>query len=87
VIPLQIKMDVERDPIWSESEADKRLFPAELGAVSAIGVLQDGTEEGRPSVTLRIDFADGSFVLGQTTLRLLNMAMTAFRARYGEYLR
>lgn len=84
MIPLQIKMDVERDSILDETK--RNLFPNELGNVAAIGVLQSGTEEGRPSVTVRIDFADGSYVLGQTTLRLLNMAMKAFAARYGEHL-
>lgn len=84
MITLRVSMDVEKDPIHYEGEKDGH--PDELGEVSAIGVLQHGTEEGRPSVTVRIDFADGSYVLGQTTLRMLNMAIAAFRGRYGEHL-
>lgn len=84
MIPLRILMDVEEESIHDPTK--RNLFPGELGDVAVIGALQAGTEEGRPSITVRIDFADGSYVLGQTTLRLLNMAMTAFAARYGEHL-
>jgi len=75
-------LDVETHPIVTEEERVKT--DEQLGKVSAVGILTRGTDAGRPVVIVRIDREDGSFVLGQTTLRLLQMAMRAFKARHGD---
>lgn len=84
MIPLEILMDVTVTPIYKEYEEGKRIEPQRLADVSALGILTKGTEEGRPVVIVRMQLADGNFVLGQTTLRLMQGAMRAFAARYGE---
>jgi hypothetical protein len=84
MIPLRILLDVETNPTVTEEERLAMPSIGQLGNVAAIGVLTEGTTEGRPVVIVRIEQSDGSFVLGQTTLRLLQTAMLAFRARYGD---
>lgn len=87
MIPMRVLMDVETDPITHRHERDQqRPGPTQLGAVSAVGILTKGTEEGRPVVIVRIDNGDGTFTLGQTTLRLMETAVRAFMARYGDLL-
>lgn len=82
MIPLRILLDVEKNPILTVEE--RVMSDEKLGTVSAIGVLTEGTDAGRPVVIVRIEREDGTFVLGQTTLRLLQTAMIAFKARYGD---
>jgi len=86
MIPLRILLDVETNPIVTAEEITTTNWIEGLCKFSAIGVLTEGTEGGRPVVIVRIDRADGSFVLGQTTLRLLQTAMIAFKARYGDLI-
>lgn len=82
MIPMSLLMDVEQSPIIRPDES--RLYPEQLLAVKAMGVLTAGTEEGNPVVIVRIDLPTGEAILAQTTLRLLQLAAKAFSARYGE---
>lgn len=82
MIPLSILMDVETNPIIRPDES--RLYPEELLAVNALGILTAGTEEGNPVVIVRINLPTGEAILAQTTLRLMQTAMRAFAARYGD---
>jgi len=84
MIPLKILLDVETNPIVTKEESERIPAGETLGKFFAIGVLTNGTDAGRPVVIVRIDREDGTFVLGQTTLRLLQTAMMAFKARYGD---
>jgi hypothetical protein len=49
----------------------------------ALALLPHGTQEGRPSVTIRLDLPDGRTILAQTTLRLFTSAARAFAAKAG----
>jgi len=82
MIPMSLLMDVEQSPIIRPEEP--RLYPEQLLAVNAMGVLTAGTEEGNPVFIVRIDLPTGEAILAQTTLRLLQLAVKAFSARYGE---
>jgi len=82
MIPLRILMDVEDTPIVNEGEV--ALQPQALAILRSIGVLTEGTKEGNPVVILRVQMPEGNFVLAETTLRLLQVAMRAFTVRYGD---
>jgi hypothetical protein len=84
MIPLRVLMNIEECPIVNPGET--ALQPEALAKLSAIGILIKGTEEGRPVVIVRAELPDGTFVLAETTFRLLHVAMRAFTARYGEFL-
>lgn len=71
MIPLSITPNVDRAP-WTDC---KEL--GELGRVVRIGRLPAGTESGKSTVTILIQNADGSRAWGQTTLALLNAALSA----------
>lgn len=47
-------------------------------------VLPGGMASGKPSVMLLINLPDGRVVLAETSLALLQMAVRAFTAKYGE---
>lgn len=49
-----------------------------------IGVLPGGMASGKPSVELLIELGDGSVVFAETSLILLQTAVRAFTARYGD---
>jgi hypothetical protein len=82
MIPLHVLMDVEQTPIIQKDE--ERLYPEQLLNLNAIGVLTDGTDKGNPVVIVRVDLPTGEKILAQTTLRLMQAAIRAFTARYGE---
>jgi len=82
MIPLSIVMDVEERPIVTPEEP--RLYPDKLLDVNALGILTNGTEEGRPVVIVRINLPSGEVILAQTTLRLFQAAARAFAARYPD---
>lgn len=72
--PLNIHLDAEQDRI----DMGKGL--AAHGMIDSIGLLRNGTSEGKASVAITIKLADGSVVLGETTWALLRMAYTALAA-------
>ena len=49
-----------------------------------LSALAGGMTSGRTSVILRIDLPDGRVVLAETSLRLLQQAVAALTARYGQ---
>jgi hypothetical protein len=46
-----------------------------------MALLSDGTELGRPSVSIRIDLPDGQLVMVQTSLKVLALAVRAMETR------
>lgn len=54
------------------------------GRVSAIGAIPDGTAAGLASVVVIVTLANGTTVLGETTLALLSNATRALAARYPD---
>lgn len=71
--PLQITLDVGRDP-WTD------LKPGGDGALVRLGLLRNGTVNGRATVALVVELPDGSHVIGQTTWALLRTAYAAMAA-------
>jgi hypothetical protein len=49
----------------------------------AMAVLSDGTPDGKPNVSFRINASDGNVYLFQTTWGRLHLAVRAIEARYG----
>lgn len=49
-----------------------------------IGALERGMTSGRASVAFCFELPDGTVVVAETTLRLLQAATSALTARYGE---
>lgn len=49
-----------------------------------ISALPGGMESGRTSMMLRVDLENGSAVVVETSLRMLETIVSAFRARYGD---
>ena len=70
---LQITPDIDRAP-WFDLE------PEHEGTLERIGLLRNGTHEGRASVGLVIQLEDGTHVIAQTTWRLLHNAVRALAA-------
>lgn len=71
---LHITPDVDRAP-WTDIEPD-----ALAGDLVRIGLLRNGTTEGRASVGLVVQLPDGTHVIAQTTWRLLHNAVRALAA-------
>lgn len=74
MIPLSITTNLDIDP-WTDLPPD---IP--FGSIERMGLLPNGTVEGRATVALVIRLEDGSLVGAQTTLRLLNTATHALLA-------
>jgi hypothetical protein len=53
---------------------------APIGSVTAVGLLANGTVEGRAIVGLVVELEDGTKVLASTTWRLFNNAARALAA-------
>lgn len=71
--PLSITLDVERHP-WND------LRPGGDGALVRVGLLRNGTVNGRATVAVVVELPDGSHVIGQTTWTLLRTAYAALAA-------
>lgn len=67
---LTITPDIERAP-WTDIEAPSR------GTLERIGLLRNGTVEGRATVALVIRLDDGTAVIVETTWRLFNTSARA----------
>lgn len=63
--------------------ADKPIRGKPLSRIDRIAVLPRGTNHGNPSVAIGVELPDGSYVVAETTLRLLQTAMRGIEARYG----
>ena len=76
MIPLTITTDIRKTP-WSDVDPQQW----RLGTIVRIGRLPRGTTSGKPTVTVLVDFLDGTPPIGgQTTLALLEAAVKALRA-------
>lgn len=72
--PLTISTDAEQTPL------DFGTGLVANGRLSAIGLLRNGTANGKASVAVVITLADGSTVLGETTWALLRTAVNGLAA-------
>ena len=77
MIPLTITPNLEEAP-WRDLA--NNCVP-EMGTISRIGRLPRGTVSGKSSVSVVITLADGSNVVGETTLALFLAAALAVKAR------
>lgn len=70
--------DLEQDP-WDHLSPEN--LPHNIGGISAslrgIGILRAGTTNGKASVALDIQLADGTHVLAETTLKLFRQVALA----------
>ena len=75
MIPLTITTNLEINP-WTDLQRED-IIP---GKLERVGVLPNGTREGRACVELLIRLPDGRVVIAETTLRLFNTAALAVAA-------
>jgi hypothetical protein len=73
--PLSIALDLDRSPWTDLQSADPK-----VGTLSRVGLLRNGTANGKASVALVITMPDGSTVFAQTTWALLRTAFAAMSA-------
>lgn len=72
--PLSVTPDVARAP-WTDIPQT-----APQGRLERIGLLRNGTVEGRATVGLVVRLPDGTAVVAETTWRLFNAAARALAA-------
>jgi len=73
--PLDVRPDVAQAP-YTELDPEATLH----GQLVSIGLLRNGTTEGRASVALVARLDDGRYVIAETTWRLFNTASRALAA-------
>lgn len=73
MIPLAVTANLEIDP-WRDIDPET-LITEDNAMVSRIGLLPNGTDQGRAVVGLLIELPDGRQVVAQTSLR--NFAVAA----------
>jgi hypothetical protein len=78
MIPLQVLLD--GDNCWPDLKPPPNGKGFTEGKFVGIARLRKGTTSGNSTVTVRIELPDGQTVLAETTLALLNGALTAFNA-------
>ena len=80
-----IDLKLDGDACWPDLE-ERLAMPCTEAEATGLGMagLAGGMSSGKPSVTIRLDFADGSSRVVQTSLSLLLIAADAFRARFGD---
>jgi hypothetical protein len=80
-----LKIIMEGDSCWSDLLEKTDVINA-MGEETQVSVaaLAGGMSSGKTSITFRVDLKDGRVVLFETSLALLNAAVKAFKARYGE---
>lgn len=72
--PLSITPDIERAP-WTDIPQT-----SPQGKLERLGLLRNGTHQGRATVGLVIRLPDGTAVVAETTWRLFNAAARALAA-------
>jgi hypothetical protein len=72
--PLIVTPDIEQAP-WTDIPHD-----TPHGKLERIGLLRDGTLEGRATVGFVIRLPDGTAVIGETTWRLFDTSARALAA-------
>jgi hypothetical protein len=80
-----LHLQLEGDGCWPDlfERLAKPCGPSEATGLHVAG-LEGGMSGGKPSVTIRLDFADGSSRIVQTSLALFLIAADALRERYGD---
>lgn len=80
-IPLTVTTNIDLDP-WTDLDRDQLIYnPGGVTAsVTRIGLLPDGTEQGRATVMFELKLPDGTPVIAETTWRLFNAAARALAA-------
>jgi hypothetical protein len=73
--PLTITPDIERAP-WTDLDPEA----VTEGTLERIGLLRNGTAQGRATVALVVKLDDGSHAVVETTWRLLRAAVRALSA-------
>ncbi|KLL11565.1 MULTISPECIES: hypothetical protein [Protofrankia] len=72
---IRIQPDIEAAP-WT----DITVANSKIGTLDRIGLLRHGTTSGRATVGLAIRLEDGTYVIAETTWRLLRGAVRALAA-------
>ena len=75
--PLTITPNIELNP-WSDL-ADK-VDESRHGRINRIGLIPNGTAQGRPTIAVLVTLPDGSVVTGETTWALWQGATRALAA-------
>lgn len=72
--PLSVIPDIERAP-WSD-------LPVNVlqGRLERLGLLRNGTQQGRATIAMVVRLPDGTPVVAETTWRLFNLAARALAA-------
>lgn len=73
MINLTITPDIDQAP-WTD------LTEVIPGKLARIGLLRNGTEQGRATIALVIQLDDGTHVVAETTWRLFNASARALAA-------
>jgi hypothetical protein len=79
MIALHVFMNAEEMML----DVPKETRLVELGSELRIGVLEGGTIEGNPTVSIFFPLPEGGYAFAETSLRLFLAAAKVFAARYG----
>lgn len=81
MIPIDITPDIDASPWDHLSPEVMPLNPdGEPALLQRIGLLRNGTQEGRAVVLMQLTLPDGTTVIAQTTWRLMATAVRALEA-------
>jgi hypothetical protein len=82
---IDLTLTSDGDGVWPDLQ-ERLAKPCTTGEADRLHVagLAAGMTSGKPSVTLRLDFADGLSRVAQTSLALFLTAAEALRAAYGD---
>jgi hypothetical protein len=81
MIPLTITTNLDIDPWTDLLDAGLPHNPNGVTArIERVGVLPNGTQQGRACIALLVRLPDGTPVIAETTLRLFNVAARAVAA-------
>lgn len=78
-----INLKLEGDGAWPDLLQNTVRVVDYQGPIDMV-VLPEGMTSGKPSVALRLDLPDGTVVIVQTSLAILQTAMGAIKGRYGD---
>ena len=73
--PLTVTVNIDDSP-WTDIDRGN----PRGGQIARVAGIPNGTDRGLPAVAVAIQLADGSWVTGMTTLRLLDMAVRGIKA-------
>lgn len=81
---IGLVMNLQGDGCWPDLRDNPKVVHVENGKPIQVAALPGGMVSGRPSVSIRIDLADGTIVVAETSARLFLFAARALKARYPE---